>query len=45
MNLKTYRVKSKLLLKMALEQGFYAQVVMIFRRESGDIKEKDNTKI
>ena len=30
---------------MALEQGLYAQVVMILRRESYDIKEKDETKI
>ena len=29
---------------MALEQGLYVQVVMIRRRESDDIKEKDNTK-
>ena len=28
---------------MALEQGLYAQVVMIHRRESYDIKEKDKT--
>ena len=30
---------------MALEQGLYAKVVMILRRESYDIKEKDKTKI
>ena len=29
---------------MALEQGFYAQVVMIRRRNLYDIKEKDKTK-
>ena len=30
---------------MSLKQGFYAQVVMILRRESDYIKEKDKTKI
>ena len=30
---------------MALEQGLYAQVVMIRRIESDDIKDKDKTKI
>ena len=30
---------------MALEQGLHSQVVMIRRRESDDIKEKDKTKI
>ena len=29
---------------MALEQGFYAQLVMIRRRESYDIKDKYKTK-
>ena len=29
--------------KMAPEQGFYAQVVMIRRMDSDDIKEKDKT--
>ena len=29
---------------MALEQGLYAQVVMISRRNLDDIKEKDNKK-
>ena len=30
---------------MALGNGFYAQVVMIHRRESDNKKEKDKTKI
>ena len=29
---------------MALERGFYAQVIMIHRRESDDKKEKDKIK-
>ena len=44
-NLKTYQVKLKLLKKIALDQGLYAQVVMILRRESDGIKEKDMTKV
>ena len=32
------------ILKMALEQELYAQVVMIHRRNSDDIKYKDKTK-
>ena len=40
-NLKTYQVKSKLLLKKkALGQGLYVQVVVILRRGSDDKKEK-----
>ena len=38
-------MESKRLLKiLALEQGFYAQVDMIRRRDSDDTKAKDNTK-
>ena len=36
-------MKPKQLLKMALENVLYAQVVMIRRRESEDKKEKDKT--
>ena len=43
MNFRTYQIKSKQLIKMATEQGFYAQVVMISRRESDDKKEKEKT--
>ena len=43
MNLRTYQMKSKQLLKMSMEQGLYAQVVMIRRRESDDKKEKEKT--
>ena len=45
MNLKTYQMRSKQILKnMALEQGLYAQVVMIHRRNLDDLKEKDKAK-
>ena len=46
MNLKTYQMHSKHLLKnMALEKGFYAQVVVIRRRNLDDLKEKYKKKI
>ena len=38
MSLRTYQIKSKQLLKMALGNGFSAQVVMILRRELDDKK-------
>ena len=44
MSLRTYHLKSKQLLKMAMENGVYAQVFMICRRESYDKKEKEKTK-
>ena len=44
MNLKTYQVKSKQILKFSLEQGLYAQVFMIHRSNSDGIKEKYKTK-
>ena len=37
-------MNSKLLKRIALEQRLYAQVVIIRRKESDYIKEKDNTK-
>ena len=37
-------MKSKQLKNMVLEQGLYAKVVMICRRNFDDIKEKDKTK-
>ena len=43
-SLKTYQMKSNQLLDIALELGLYEQVVMIGRRGSDDIKEKDKTK-
>ena len=44
MNLRTYQIKPKKTFKNVYGSGFYAQVVMIHRRESNDKKEKDNTK-
>ena len=44
MNLRTYHLKSNQLLKMDMENGLYAQVVMIRQRESDDKNQKLNTK-
>ena len=41
MNLRTYQIKSK---ELALENGLYAQVVIIRRTESDYKREKDKTK-
>ena len=44
MNLRTYHLKSKYLKKMAMEQGLYSKLVMIFLKDPENKKEKENTK-